>query len=879
MSKKKRKQEIGKFAYINKDGAIVELDKFDNVTLAEFDISVSPTSCIGVYAADCETYGSNILGVNKTAVWSLATTPVIPSGYSYNYSDVNTISDVCGTDCINEWLNYILSRNGADYLIKLKEEKDYVIYEVSENVAYISFNNIPDDMLKYIYYVGKDVYLHLNVVTVYFHNLNFDGNFIGSYLEENSERLGLSKEYIVDDSFYTKQNVYSTLYSLESRNFIYMAIHGEGNTILFIKDSGNLLRDSLENIANDFNTTYKKLKMNYDEHRPGEELTEDMKKYIANDVLSLAEIVYGMLTNGMVQLTATSFAFSKLKDFIGKSKFYQIFPNQYIDYLLKNEDGYIFRLKPNGTVDEATFMEDLCNVKDNLITADGFCRSSYKGGLVLLRDNKLPHIVKDDDVYAQNDSNNGLDKVRTTGRGVALDCTSMYAYIQHSKSGTYFPVKHPIYLYSKDELCYTYMELYDILKDGVKIIDAENVKNYVNNSAYLRGFMNLANKLDWSKPDTAIDYLIRNIGNVRSKDLQFDYECLPIYRFIKIRCSFRLKDDGIPCIIESSLGSQSTSFIRGNKTISSFGNVVELTLTQVDYELFVENYNIDNFEAIQMIEYEAKIGLFDDFVNKYFEAKRNSKGVHRALNKAILTNSMGRMGKKQIEGVSIPYIDEKGRLSFKLDTSINVEQVYAYVPVASALTSAARKFVIYAIKKFFPTTFNYTDTDSLKIEESLKTVEEKVKNDDIFKLGRELGEWKNDLGDGVEFSEAVYLKLKTYLCVVGEDYHITAAGITKRATSLMEAYFKLSNKLLDIKDDEECVELIVQTLKDLELKNKEYEWFCKQLDDDMNLRRSRYEADISIGSDKFDLGYTAPPQLKAKRVTSGVILDYTNQHL
>lgn len=878
MSKKKRKQEIEKFAYVNKDGVIVELNKFDNAALAEFDISVSPTSCIGVYAADCETYGNNVIGVNKTAVWSLATTPVIPRGHSYNYSDVNTISDACGTDCINEWLNYILSRSGADYLIKLKEEKDYVIYELLENVAYISFNNIPDDMLKYIYYVGKDVYLHLNVVTVYFHNLNFDGNFIGSYLEENSERLGLSKEYIVDDSFYTKQNVYSTLYNLDSRNFIYMAIHGEGNTILFIKDSGNLLRDSLENIAKDFNTTYKKLKMNYDEHRPGEELTEDMKKYIANDVLSLAEIVYGLLTNGMVQLTATSFAFTKLKEHIGKSKFYQLFPNQYTDYLLKNEEGYIFRLKSDGTLDEATFMEDLCNAGDNLITADDFCRGTYKGGLVLLRDNKLPHIVKDDDVYAQNDSKHGLDEVRTSGRGVALDCTSMYAYIQHSKSGTYFPVKHPIYLYSKDELCYTYMELYDILKDGVKIIDAENVKSYVNNSAYLRSALNLANKLDWDKSDTAINYLSRNIGVVMSKDLQFDYECLPVYRFLKIRCSFRLKDDGIPCIIEPSLGPQSTSFIRGNKTISSYGNIVELTLTQVDYELFVENYNIDNFEAIQMIEYEAKIGLFDEFVNKYFEAKRNSKGVHRALNKAILTNSMGRMGKKKIEGVSIPYLDEKGSLSFELNRSLKVEQVYAYVPVAAALTSAARKFVVYAIKKFFPTTFNYTDTDSLKIEESLKTVEEKVKNDDIFKLGRELGEWKNDLGDGVEFSEAVYLKLKTYLCVVGEDYHITAAGITKRATSLMEAYFKLSNKLLDVKDDDEFVELIVQTLEDLELKDIEVKWFRNQIDDDKKLRRNN-ECDIAVGIDKFHLGYTAPPQLKAKRVENGVILDYFDQHL
>ena len=150
-------------------------------------------------------------------------------------------------------------------------------------------------------------------------------------------------------------------------------------------------------------------------------------------------------------------------------------------------------------------------------------------------------------------------------------------------------------------------------------------------------------------------------------------------------------------------------------------------------------------------------------------------------------------------------------------------------------------------------------------------------------MGRELGEWKNDLGDGVEFNAAVYLKLKTYLCVVGEDYHITAAGITKRAVSLMEAYFKLSNKLLDVKDDDEFVELIVQTLKDLELKDVELNWFYNQIEDDKKLRHSNkcgIKCDIAIGSDKFRLGYFVPPQLKANRVINGVILDYkVDQHL
>ena len=872
MTKKKTKSAVGRFAYISKDGEIVQLQKFENLALVEYDITVSPSTCLGVYVADCETYKNEVVGVNKTAVWSLATTPAIPMG-SYSYADVNTITDFNNDDCIGEWLNYILSRAGADYLIKLKEDIDYSIYMVDDDIAYLNFKTIPDNMLQYVYYVGTNIYLHFNVINVYFHNLDFDGNFIGAYIEENAEKLGLAKEYTVTTEFYMKQNAYSMLYSNESRNFIYLAIRGTGNTVLFMKDSANLVSGSLKEVANDFDTQYKKLDMDYDEHKPGEELTEEMKKYIANDVLALAEIVYGLLTNGMVQLTATSFAHKKLKEFIGPTKFYQLFPNQYGELLLKNEMGYILPLKADGTLDELSL---LSNLSENIVRADSFVRDSYKGGLVLLRDNKIKSHVTDDDVYVQSDLTKGLKTVKT-GKGVALDCTSMYPYIMHSKSGTYFPTKHPIYVYSQDELNYTYTELYEMIKDGVKITSEDNIKTYINNTAYMRGIINLLKKLDWEHPDTAMSFLSKNMGSVKDKDIPFDYDYLPVYRFIKFKCSFRLKDDGIPCVLASNIGSQSTSFLRCNKSISSFGNIVELTLTQIDFELFVENYNIEDFEALQMIEYEAKIGLFDDFVNKYFEAKQKSKGVHRALNKSILNNSMGRMGKKQIDGVSIPYIDEKGRLAFKLDESIKVGQVYAYVPVAAALTSAARKYVIYGIKNLFPTTFNYTDTDSLKIEESLEIVEKKVKADKLFKLGRDLGEWKNDLGDGVEFDKAIYLKLKTYACTVDTNFHITAAGITRRAVKLMEEYFKLSSELINIEDIEEYIALIEGVIKQLNLSSAEYKWFESQILDDIKLRQDRYKGDISIGMDKFELGYEAPPQLKAKRVAGGVILDYENQ--
>lgn len=910
MAKKIKKQAIDSVAYVNVNGEIVMLKEFnpEGAGMVEHNITLSPSSCIGVYAADCETYRNNVVGVNKTAVWSLATTAVTPP---YSYTDVNTITDVNDTDCIGEWLNYILSRRGADYLIKLQEDKDYTIIDVDENVVYVTFKTVPDYMLKHIYMYKNDIYLNLNVVTVYFHNLDFDGSFIGAYLEVNAEKLGLTKEYTVTPEFYMKQNAYNILYHKEATNFIYIAVKGVENTVLFIKDSANLVSGSLKEVANAFDTQYKKLDMDYDEHKPGEELTEEMKKYIANDVLALAEIVHKLLSNGMTQLTASGFAFQKLKDKIGQSKFSNHFPNQYSEWLLKDEKGYILPLKEDGLLDVGKLLENIGTMQTVVKTADDIVRESYRGGLVLLRDNKIKQRVEDadiyeqseqtddeiyeqskptdndvrvhseqtDDVYVQSDITEGVGEVRT-GRGVALDCTSMYPYILHSKSGTYFPVKRPIYVYSKDEINYSYEDLYEILGDGVKIVEKCDIIRYISNAKYFRSFVALLKRLDWGSPDTAIEFLIKNMGCVSTAVVDFDYDVKSVYRFIKFKCSFRLKDDGIPCVVVPSIGSQATSFLRCNKTVSSLGEVVELTLSQVDFMLFVENYNICDFEALQMIEYEAEIGLFDKFVDIYFEAKQNSKGVHRALNKSILNNCTGRMGRKKSTGVAVPCIDEKGRLSFKIVEDIKTEETYAYVPVASALLSAARRYVIYGIKNIFPTTFNYTDTDSLKVEESLESVKKKIANDKLYTLGNSLGEWKNDLGDDVEFDKATYIKLKTYACKVGNDYHITAAGISKRATSIAEKYFSLSGDYINIYNNEkDCVAKIKNEIRQLNLSDVEFDWIYEQLCDDVQLKKDNYNGDIPIGFEKFQLGYKLPQQLQARRVANGVILEYVQHEL
>ena len=93
------------------------------------------------------------------------------------------------------------------------------------------------------------------------------------------------------------------------------------------------------------------------------------------------------------------------------------------------------------------------------------------------------------------------------------------------------------------------------------------------------------------------------------------------------------------------------------------------------------------------------------------------------------------------------------------------------------------------------------------------------------------------------------------------------------------SYFKLSNELVYIEDIKEYISLMKGVIKQLNLSTAECNWFKNQLYDDIELRRNSYKDDVYIVNDKFKRGYEAPPQLKAKRVAGGIILEYENQYL
>lgn len=204
------------------------------------------------------------------------------------------------------------------------------------------------------------------------------------------------------------------------------------------------------------------------------------------------------------------------------------------------------------------------------------------------------------------------------------------------------------------------------------------------------------------------------------------------YFFIRLRTQFILKDGYLPFIqIKDNLLYKSTESLRTSdiydaKTgkyyhyyIDVNGNmrsaIVTLTLTQTDYELFKEHYNLYNTEILSGCYFYAEKGIFDVYIDKYKKIKQGNKGAKRELAKLFLNNLYGKMATGTYSSFRVAYMREDESLGFFTVPANDKKPVY--IPVGSAITSYARCFTIRAAQKNYHGLNNpgfiYADTDSI----------------------------------------------------------------------------------------------------------------------------------------------------------------------
>lgn len=211
-----------------------------------------------------------------------------------------------------------------------------------------------------------------------------------------------------------------------------------------------------------------------------------------------------------------------------------------------------------------------------------------------------------------------------------------------------------------------------------------------------------------------------------------------------------------------------------------------MTMTMTDYRLFLEHYNVEDFEILDGCYFYSEVGIFDQYINRYKKLKLESKGAMRTLAKLFLNNLYGKLAATTNSSFKVCYTREDGSLGF-----MPVEQhekTPGYIACGSAITSYARNFTIRAAQvNFHPggRGFIYADTDSIHCDLQPDEIKGITVHDKNFCC------WKLESC----WDKAIFVRQKTYIeHVTHEDLEpvkspyntIKCAGMTDHCKMLFE---------------------------------------------------------------------------------------------
>ena len=263
------------------------------------------------------------------------------------------------------------------------------------------------------------------------------------------------------------------------------------------------------------------------------------------------------------------------------------------------------------------------------------------------------------------------------------------------------------------------------------------------------------------------------------KDKYKEDKFYPLY-VQQLSCSFKLKENMIPTIqIKNSL-----QFLPNEYIESSDGDIITLTLTSIDLELFFKHYDVEVYAWHGGYKFQAVKGLFSNYINYWTDVKIKSKKEGNKslyqISKLMLNSLYGKFGTNPCVRSKYPYLDEDGIVKYACYPMEEKKPIY--IPVASFITSLARKKTIetsqnirdYTMKKYNEDFYIYSDTDSIHMK--------KLPSDELSKFVEiddfELGKWKIE-SDNIKVAK--FLRQKCYIEIDEEGYkNVTVAGLPKK---------------------------------------------------------------------------------------------------
>ena len=244
-------------------------------------------------------------------------------------------------------------------------------------------------------------------IIAYYHNLKFDGAFWLSYLlvdkgyKQAIRKTGKEETDVawIEEKYMENKTV---KYSISDKGMWYTIVIKVNNKIIEIRDSLKLLPFSVKRIGESFGTKHKKLDMEYTGFRyAGCVITDEEKRYIANDVLVVKEALEIMFNEGHNNLTIGSCCLEEYRNICKRST------KNELDYKEMYPNLYDIKL------DTSVYKYE---------TAGEYVRRSYRGGWC--------YLVKGKE-----------NKIKTNG--TTADVNSLYPSMMSSESGNRYPIGAP----------------------------------------------------------------------------------------------------------------------------------------------------------------------------------------------------------------------------------------------------------------------------------------------------------------------------------------------------------------------------------------------------------------------------------------------------
>lgn len=227
----------------------------------------------------------------------------------------------------------------------------------------------------------------------------------------------------------------------------------------------------------------------------------------------------------------------------------------------------------------------------------------------------------------------------------------------------------------------------------------------------------------------------------------------------------------------------------------SKGEIYTFTLTSVDLELFLTQYDTEFLTYEYGYKFKGIKGLFTTYIDKWtaekIKAKKEGNGGMYTISKLLLNSLYGKFGTNPNARRKYPYLEDDV-VKYALH-EIEVKDPI-YVPMASFITSYARKKTIltsqairdYSLKKYGVDRYVYSDTDSIhclfnveEIEDGVYkfTDEDKELNDIIDIDDYRLGAWKIES----RYLKGKYIRQKCYIELGYDDkLNVVVAGLPKK---------------------------------------------------------------------------------------------------